>query len=96
MNKGSFNSSGSGPKPTLGNKSTVKGLARPGVREAKSATAASVGEANGKLARPGFAQKKPESAPGRGTIARPGGYQQISGRGVNAKPTKHMATTTDG
>lgn len=95
MNKGSFNSSGSGPTPKLGNKSTVKGLARPGQREAKDAAAEPVMAANGKLARPGFAQKKPESAPGRGTIARPGGYQDIN-KGVNTKPTKHMATTTDG
>lgn len=95
MNKGSFNSSGSGPTPKLGNQSTVKGLARPGKRAAKDAAASSVAEANGKLARPGHNQKV-KGDPGRGTIARPGGNQGISGRGVNSSPTKNMQTTTDG
>lgn len=96
MNKGSYDATGSGTKPKLGNMSTVKGLARPGKREAKEATAPSVAEANGKVARPGFHQSAPKSAPGRGSVARPGGNEGISGRGVNSSPTKHMATTTDG
>lgn len=91
MSKSAYNSSGAGERPTLGKLSTVKGLARPGKREAKSATAASVSEANGKLARPGANQKV--SAPsGRGSIARPGGNQDLSG----GPRVNHMATTTDG
>lgn len=95
MNKSAYNSSGSGPTPKLGNHSTAKGLARPGKRAVKDAAAASVAEANGKLARPGHNQKVTADS-GRGTIARPGGNQGISGRGVNATPTKNMQATTDG
>lgn len=81
--KSSYDPTGSGVKPRLGDKSTIRGLARPGQREARGATADSVASVNGKVARPGFHQKAPKGAGGRGTIARPGGPQGISGRGVN-------------
>lgn len=92
--KSSYNAAGSGAKPGLGNKSTVTGLARPGKRAAKNAAAAPVAQANGKVARPGFHQRSPRVAGGRGSVARPGGPEGISGRG-NASKTKRT-TTTDG
>jgi len=92
MNKGSYNSSGSGAKPSLGLKSSASGFARPGKRAVKSAAAAPVSSANGKIARPGFAQKAPKTAAGRGSIARPGGAESISGGNASAGASRPKTT----
>jgi len=93
MNKGSYNSSGEGAKPSLGLKSSASGFARPGKRAVKSAAAAPVASANGKTPRPGYPQKVPKVAAGRGSIARPGGNEGISGRGNASTGSSRPKTT---
>lgn len=75
MRKSKYNSSGSGPKPSLG-RGKPHGLARPTSAKSGEGVHASRGSSP-KAARPGGTTKAPKGG-GSGSVARPGGAQSIS------------------